>query len=308
MGTRTKEKTKGGRDLDLDRYRALLCAIETGSLSAAAEELNYTPSGISRMLAALEEEHGFPLLIRGRSGVTPTSACEELLPAMRELLFAGERLSQLSDRLRGLDTGNVVVGTAYSAFYAPLSRIISDFHRRYPGIQVQIAGGYSTELLEKLNTHELDLCIISHREGPHQWLPVCEDHMTAWVPAGHPLAELPAFPVEKYAEEPYIETYPGKDVDNVRVLARCRVKPNLRFSTSDSLATYSMVEAGLGVSMNNALNGRSWSGSVRILPLDPPQPVEVGAAFLQDISPAAGVFLDYFRSSLDSLTAEIKKA
>ena len=35
--------------MDTEKCRALLCTIETGSLSAAAERLGYTPSGISRM-------------------------------------------------------------------------------------------------------------------------------------------------------------------------------------------------------------------------------------------------------------------
>ena len=50
--------------MELERYRALLTAIEKGSLSAAGEAMGYTPSGISRMMAALETEHGFPLLVR----------------------------------------------------------------------------------------------------------------------------------------------------------------------------------------------------------------------------------------------------
>lgn len=110
--------------------------------------------------------------------------------------------------------------------------------------------------------------------------------MTAWLPAAHPLASLPAFPVSAFAEESYIETFPDRDIDNARVFARRGVTPNLKFSTMDSLATYSMVEAGLGLSMNNAINGRAWSGNVRILPLDPPQKVEIGIACLDGLSPA----------------------
>ena len=37
--------------MDTEKCKALLCTIETGSLSAAAEKLGYTPSGISRMWA-----------------------------------------------------------------------------------------------------------------------------------------------------------------------------------------------------------------------------------------------------------------
>ncbi len=284
--------------MELDRYRALVCAVETGSLSAAAEALQYTPSGISRMIAALEEETGFALLLRQRSGVRLTPEGERMLPAIRALLRAGEGCAQLSAKIRGLDVGTVSVGTAYSAFYAPLARITSAFHLQYPGIEVHLGGGYSTELLERLNAHQLDLCLISRREGSHDWLPILEDEMTAWLPAGHPLAALPAFPVLAFAEQPYIETYPHADIDNARVFARCGITPNLKFSTTDSLATYSMVEAGLGLSMNNALNGRSWSGNVRILPLDPPQTVEIGAASLPEPAPAAKTFLDFLKLHL----------
>lgn len=284
--------------MELDRCRALVCAIETGSLSAAAELLQYTPSGISRMVASLEDETGFPLLHREHGGVRPTGECETLLPAIRALLQAGENCAQLSAQIRGADVGTVTIGTAYSAFYKPLARIISAFHDRYPGVQVQLCGSYSTGLLAQLSRREIDFCIISHREGTHDWHPILTDEMTAWLPAAHPLASLAALPVAAFAQEPYIETFPDRDIDNARVFARCGVTPNLKFSTMDSLATYSMVEAGLGLSMNNAINGRAWSGDVRILPLDPPQTVEIGIACLPELSPAAKKFFEFLRPQL----------
>ena len=50
------------------------------------------------------------------------------------------------------------------------------------------------------------------------------------------------------------------------------------------------------LSMNNAINGRAWSGSVRILPLEPRQSVEIGVASLPDIPPAAKAFLSFLKS------------
>ncbi len=55
--------------MDTEKCRALLAVLEAGSLSAAAEKLDYTPSGLSRMMAALEQELGFPLLSRSHNGV-----------------------------------------------------------------------------------------------------------------------------------------------------------------------------------------------------------------------------------------------
>lgn len=236
-----------------------------------------------------------------RRGVCPTEACERLLPLFRRLLQDADSCAQLSASIRGLEVGTVTIGTAYSAFYAPLARLIAAFHARYPGISVRLHGGYSTELLKGLYDRELDFCLISRREGEHEWLPVCRDQLMAWLPAAHPLAALEAVPVSAFAREPYIETYPDKDIDNSRAFARCGVRPNLQFATMDSLATYSMVEAGLGLSMNNAINGRAFSGSVRMLPLDPPQTVELGVAVGRELSPAAEVFRKELQAAIPAL-------
>ena len=57
--------------MESEKCRVLLCAIDKGSITAAAEAMGYTISGVSRMMAALEAEVGFPLLRRSREGVTP---------------------------------------------------------------------------------------------------------------------------------------------------------------------------------------------------------------------------------------------
>ena len=47
-----------------DRYDIFLKVCETGNFSRAAEALNYTQSGISQMMAGLEEELGVQLFAR----------------------------------------------------------------------------------------------------------------------------------------------------------------------------------------------------------------------------------------------------
>ena len=66
--------------MDTQKYHALLRAIELGSFSAAAEELGYTPSGIRQMAEAVEREMGFPLLLRGRSGIGPPGPARSCSP------------------------------------------------------------------------------------------------------------------------------------------------------------------------------------------------------------------------------------
>ena len=169
--------------MELERYQALVCVMETGSLSAAAERLHYTASGISRMMAALESEVGFPLLVRRHEGVLPTPECESLLPAIRGFIAAGEACRQHAARIRGLEIGSVTVGTAYSEYYGLLSDVIAEFRREHPGIVVQLVGGYSSQLAGMMEQRRLDLCIISRREGDFAWKTLFSDELVAWIPA-----------------------------------------------------------------------------------------------------------------------------
>ena len=59
--------------MDTAKIRALLAAADLGSISKAADALGYTQSGVTHIIRALEEEAGFPLLLRGNRGVRLTA-------------------------------------------------------------------------------------------------------------------------------------------------------------------------------------------------------------------------------------------
>ncbi|MDE7178347.1 MAG: LysR family transcriptional regulator [Lachnospiraceae bacterium] len=282
--------------MDLEKMKALLCVLERGSLSAAAEAMGYTPSGISRMMASLEEELGFSLLIRTREGISPTQECEQMLDVIRNFVRSGQDCLLMAGKIKGMEVGHVIIGTAYSTFYRKLADLIKSFYEKYPGIKVEIISGYSTELLEKLKSHQLDLCIISKREEVPGWFPICRDPMMAWVSRDHPLADEPGIPLEAFANEKYIDTYPDADIDNAHIFSRSGIIPNTQFYTKDSYATWQMVDAGLGISMNNNLNSREWNGNVKVLPLIPEQIIEIGIAYGGEMSLAGKTFLEFLKS------------
>ena len=67
-----------GDDLSIPKYNAVLKTIETGSITAAAEQLGYTQSAVSRMIADLASERDMELLRRSRSGITISTAGQQL--------------------------------------------------------------------------------------------------------------------------------------------------------------------------------------------------------------------------------------
>ncbi len=289
--------------MDIEKCRALLCILESGSLSAAAEKLGYTPSGISRMLASLEQDAGFPLLTRSRRGVASTAECEKLLPVFRELSYWGEQYAQLSAQISGVEVGEISIGTSYRTYYPWLTQLISEFFQSYPKVKIHIVEGNSSELVLAMEMHQVDLCIISRREGDFLWIPLQENPVVAWLPPDHPYVQEPCVPLNAFASEPYIDTYPDQDTDNARIFRSNHIKPNTCFSTTDNYATYNLVGAGLGISLNNGLNADGWNGNVVIKPLDPPQTVTIGIAVpsMDILSPASRRFVSFVKNHFDRL-------
>lgn len=285
--------------MDFEKCSALLCALEHKSLSAAADKLGYTPSGISRMIAALEQDTGFPLLFRSRSGVSATPQCLQLLPIFQEIVFMKKQYDQRSAQIRGNEIGEIRIGSSYRAYYPWLIKLIAGFVKQFPLITIHIQEGSSSELVSAMKQHQLDLSIISEREGDFSWIPLQDNPLVAWLPPDHPYAEKKAFPLSAFETESYIDTHPDQETDNARIFKNNKLKPNIRFSTSDSYATYCLVEAGLGVSLNNSINAETWNGSVIVKPLEPPQSVTIGIAIpsSERLSPAAKNFVTYAEKS-----------
>ncbi len=284
--------------MNTEHLHILLTAIEKGSLAAAAEALDYTVSGISRSIAALERELGFTLLYRSKQGITPTAECTMLLPAIREFLFAGQKLEQAAAAICGVEYGTLVIGTAYSSCYPWLTEVTAAFRVKHPNIQFHFISGASSDLFTRLQQHQLDFTLASWREGDFLWLSLLEDPQLAILPAAHPLANAPSVPLSAFAQEPFIETYPGQETDHSRTLEKCGIKPDIQYTTTDISATYAMVAAGLGISMNNQINSQMNYPNVVHLPLDPEQMISIGIACNKNLSPATSLFYKFLQEKL----------
>ena len=151
--------------MDTERIRTLLCAVDEGSLTAVSEKMGYTASGISRMMATLEAEAGFPLLVRSRSGVVPTEECRQLLPLMKEILALADRFHQASGELAGLARGTIRIGTSYYAYYSWFAKLIADFQQTYRAQQ------WLMQMSLHASLHRLMESRIEGFYGAHQILP-----------------------------------------------------------------------------------------------------------------------------------------
>lgn len=279
--------------METQKWAALLAAAEKGSLTALAEELGYTQSGLTHMMNSLEQEAGFPLLQRGRHGVRLSRDAQTILPRIRALLQSSEALEQELAAIRGLTSGTLRVGAFASILVGWLPRVLQEFENRWPGVRVQLFDGYTTEMTDWLHEGRVDLSFCSrHQQGDGlDWIPLLQDRLLAVLPLGHPLQDLPVLPLAAFADYPFIDF--STDMVTKEAFAQAGVRPQVRFSSNHGMALISMVEHGLGVSILSELllSGRE---QVVVRPLDPPlnRQLWITLPSRDKASPAASRFID----------------
>lgn len=282
--------------METARCRAFLTAAESGSFSAAAELLGYTPSGVSQLVSALENELGVSLLSRSKRGVALTPSGESLLPAAREMLRQEQRLREQAAELKGLAMGSVTIATYASIARRWLPEVIRAFRADYPQIRIDVVEGIWQELHQMVGERRADMAFMSYAEPmPYDFVELTKDPMLAILPRDHPLAGAERYPLERCREETFIMPAKGRDVDIVEMLKRAGIELQIKVSTLENLSALAMIEQGLGMSVMNDIITQRWECDVVKLPLDPPQEVTLGVAVpdLAHLAPAAKRFLDY---------------
>lgn len=281
--------------MDSIKCKALLKAIDLGSMSAAAEVLGYTPSGIVRMVNALEAEFGVSLINRTNQGIVPTKEGERIIPSLREVVYHADTAQQIAADIKGLDVGDLRVGALYSISSTLLPRVIKEFSSDYPGIHIDVFQGLNYELTEMIDNKQLDCSIMSGKPSNGDWLTVGEDRFVAMVPSDSPLAQRSYLPVSELGQLTFIYPYPKHNDQLEDYLRKHNVTLNIAYSAEDNFSIFSMVEAGLGISVNNELACKKWQGSVTRIPLSPTliMPVGIYVSSFRNAPPAVKKFITY---------------
>lgn len=282
--------------METARCKAFLAAAEHGSISGAAEILGYTPSGVSQLIAALEDEIGFKLFERTKKGVLLTKDGDTMLPLIKRFVAEEDALYEMASDIRGLSVGSVTICSYPSIATYLLPEVIRRFREDYPHIEIKLMEGIQQEIREWIGNGTADIGFqVCEDPSEYEWVPLREDRMVAVIPDDHPLAKAKSYPISRCAEEDFIMPALGNDEDVVGLLARHRIEPKIRFTTMENPVMLGMIKSGLGMSIMNELCTEVWKDRLNILPLDPPSFVTFGivSAKGRHLSPAAMKFREY---------------
>ncbi len=285
-------------DMNLQKYLAFVKTVEYGSFTKAAEMLNYTQSGISRMISDLEKEWGITLLERSKYGVKPTGDGIKLLPYVQALCCDFDKLKTQVDDLNGLQSGLIRIGTFSSVATHWLPNIISEFQKDYPNIDYELLLGDYTEIEDWIRTGRVDCGFLR--------LPTLQDFETIFLekdklmvilPENHPLKNCDNFPVTALCNEPFMLLEKGAKAEISEIFERNNLTPNIKFTTWDDYAVMSMVEHGMGIAILPELILKNVPYKIIAKELDVPAYRKIGLALKDRKTASLAVkrFIEYLQ-------------
>lgn len=146
--------------MDLEAMIWFVEVAQLGSFAKAARRLKQPGSNVSRRIAKLEADFGFPLLLRTTRSVSLTQEGEAFLPLARGLLEAQTQIGDWRNSMEAEPTGTLRVTAPGGFARGPLTDWLVRYRQRYPRVDVQLI--HSNDYLD-FQIHRLDFAF---RQGP----------------------------------------------------------------------------------------------------------------------------------------------
>jgi DNA-binding transcriptional LysR family regulator len=138
------------------------------SIREAARRLDIASSAITRQVAQLEDALGIALFIREKRRLRLSPAGEILFRHSRRLAAPIEAAVSEIEMLRGIKSGSVRIAAAESIGLSFLPRLITDFGRRYPRLNLDVSLTSSSGVIERLLDERVDIGLGFIAKPPRQ--------------------------------------------------------------------------------------------------------------------------------------------
>ena len=286
--------------------QVLRAVVTSGSVTAAAANLGYTPSAVSQQVAALEKQAGIALLERVGRGVRPTAAgrllTEHAATISRNVAEAETALAEL----RAGRTGRLTIryfATAGASLVAPA---VTRFRREHPGVRIDLKLNDPEDPLADVEQGRADLAVlVGASERPRdgvQFVYLSDDSYVAVLPKEHPLAAKRVLDLADLADEPWVGSEPpGPCLEPVLdACAAAGFSPDFVVESEDYATAQGFVAAGLGIGLMPLMGLGNRNPAVAVRKVRNPEPVRAIYAAVRDVSltqPALRGLLDAFRDA-----------
>lgn len=285
---------------DLD---AFVSVAETGSFRQSAQALGVSQPTVSARIRHLEAVLGVRLFHRTTRRVVITEAGERLRGRVERMVLETRALLKEFREEAHLGRGRVTVGASPSAAAAFLPRVIGDFRRRHPGIEVVLHDDFFGQVMDRVLRGDVDMAVSPYvgDETPFIVEPILTDTVMLAVRDDHPLAGRSSVTLAQIGAERLISMPPESAAwaYTRRAFERAGVDYAPVFMTRYALTLVNLVKQGVGVGLVAGMVARVLDMTgLKLLPVadaDLTRKVSIIQARDRAVSPAAEAFRETLR-------------
>ncbi len=191
--------------MELRALRYFVEVVRQQSFTAAAEQMFVTQPTISKMVKALEDEIGTPLLLRDSRQMVLTDAGRIVFQRGQDVLAAQAQLQAELDDLAELGRGELTIGIPPlgGAAFTPA---IAAFRQRYPNIELKLFEQGARMIEAALASGELELGGVLEPVDPAVFEVLRMVRAPLWLVArrGSRWDQEDTVPLADLAEEPFV--------------------------------------------------------------------------------------------------------
>jgi DNA-binding transcriptional LysR family regulator len=242
--------------MELRQLRYFVAVAEELHFRRAAERLHISQPPLSQQIRGLEEELGFPLLVRTRRRVELTPAGEAFLRDARTLLSELDGAVATARRIDAGQTGRLRINFVGSALLSIVPGTVERFRAARPGVAIELHERPTVDQLRAVRAGLADVGLVRppiEDDGELTVRTVLRERTVAALPAGHALAAGRRVPLRRLAAEPLVlfprDQAPGYHDLLIDALAGAGVGPRVIQYAPEILTIIGLVAAGTGVSL-----------------------------------------------------------
>jgi LysR family transcriptional regulator, benzoate and cis,cis-muconate-responsive activator of ben and cat genes len=267
----------------------------------AAEALAVAQPALSRQIAQLETALGTPLFVRSRRRVELTAAGRALAERVEPLLRTVQRMPADVRAVAEGEVGHIRVAFTGLAMATVLPPILREFHRRHPGIRLELSESPTSAQLAALQAGEI-ACGFFHPDAPTPGIRtrlLLRERNGVLLPASDLLAQRAELRLKDLAATPFVlfpRTHNAGFYDRIlSAFATAGVTARIAEEVWPRANGVGLVRAGLGATFMTPSEARHLPPDVVFCPLHGPAPesrLVVGWTGHEAPGPALAAFIE----------------
>lgn len=250
--------------MDLQTLKYFRAVCHEGSFLAASKILNYAQPNLSSRIAQLEKELDCTLLIRSKSGVSPTEKGLVLLDYAEKILRLTEEAEAAVQSGR-LTRRSLAIGAMESSAITFLPAQLERFHEVSPDTQLSVHTGTSAATIRKVLGFELDGSFVagSSVHAELLYVPIRAETLVLISDRSLEHADLPELLQQPLVVFPYGCSYRHILED---LLAAENIVPSRFIDITSIGALISGISAGLGIGLvpESTISAFSTAGTLSV--------------------------------------------